>query len=282
MSRTDAALTPSATTVAEAIALASHAPSFANAHPWRWHLTRQALELYVVPDRLRGEGADRSMLISCGATLHHLDVAMAAAGWRAKIQRLPGGDGRLLASVTFTAATPDEHDHAVATAISHRSSYRSPMASWPVPEAHVRTLAGTALEHGALLVPLTDPADRETWTTLASSVEERHRGAGRVLPGRPDGSAESDADDDASVALVLATSSDDRLARLRAGEALSAVLLEADRIGMVSRIRSSVVDVERTRDVLEQGVLQGTRSPQVVICIGWPGSAPADSDARIA
>jgi len=273
---------PSATTVAEAIALASHAPSFANAHPWRWHLTREALELYVVPDRLRGEGADRSMLISCGATLHHLEVAMAASGWRAKVQRLPDGDERLLAALTFSPGTPDAHERAVASSIPHRSSYRSPMASWPVPDAHLGTLTAIALEHGALLVPLTDPADRDAWTSLASSVGERHRGAGRALPSRPADPDDRNDLDDASVALVLATSSDDRLARLRAGEALSAVLLEADRIGMVSRIRSSVVDVERTRDLLEQGVLQGTRSPQLVICVGWPGSAPADADARIA
>jgi len=270
MSRTDTSIhVPSATTVAEAIALSAHAPSFANAHPWRWHLSRQALELYVVSDRLRGEGADRSMLISCGATLHHLEVAMAAAGWRANVHRLPGEDTRLLASVTFGATEPTEHDRALAAAIPHRSSYRSPMASWPVPDGHMQTLAATALRHGAQLVPLTDPADWAAWTSLASTVGERHRGAGRTQSDLPDDL------DDASVAMILATSSDDRLARLRAGEALSAVLLEADRIGMVSRIRSSVVDLDRTREALEESVLHGTRSPQLVVCVGWPSGSQA-------
>jgi hypothetical protein len=204
---------------------------------------------------------------------------MAAAGWASDVARLPAGDSdssdlsRPLASVTFSPQVPSAHEQALAAAIESRHSYRAPMGMWPVPAGHVDLLVRAAHDHGALLVPLTDPADREVWTALALSVPPHPDGAGRG------GSMVDLAHDEASVAMLLSTSSDDRLSRLRAGEALSAVLLEATRIGMVSRVESAVVDADATRQELERRLLHGTSSPQILVCVGWPGSAPAEGSA---
>ena len=57
---------------------------------------------------------------------------------------------------------------------------------------------------------------------------------------------------------------------MRAGEALSAVLLEATRRGLATRIDSQVVEVEAARQILEDRVLEGTKSAQLLIRVGWP------------
>lgn len=79
---------------------------------------------------------------------------------------------------------------------------------------------------------------------------------------------------DGAELLVIGTSSDDRLAQLRAGEALSAVLLAATRAGLVSCTLSQVLEVPSTRQALRDSVLGGSVEPQVVVRFGWAGSGP--------
>lgn len=74
--------------------------------------------------------------------------------------------------------------------------------------------------------------------------------------------------------LVIGTSSDDRLAQLRAGEALSAVLLAATRAGLASCTLSQVLEVPSTRQALRDSVLGGSVEPQVAVRVGWAGSGP--------
>ena len=81
--------------------------------------------------------------------------------------------------------------------------------------------------------------------------------------------------------LLLATSSDDRLAELRAGEALSAVLLEATRLGLATRVDSQAVESRLARQLVEKDLLHGTRSPQILVVVGWPvGGAERPDSAR--
>ena len=74
-----------------AVELAVRAPSLHNSQPWRWVADGGVLELFADPTRI-GHSTDstgREVLISCGAVLDHLRVAMAAAGWEASVERLP-------------------------------------------------------------------------------------------------------------------------------------------------------------------------------------------------
>ena len=89
----------------EAVLLACRAPSVHNSQPWRWVSEGGGLHLYV--DRTRWvhntDHSGREALISCGAVLDHLRVAMAAAGWQAHIKRFPNPDNiDHLASVEFS------------------------------------------------------------------------------------------------------------------------------------------------------------------------------------
>jgi hypothetical protein len=64
-----------------ALELAVRAPSLHNSQPWRWVAGGGVLELFADPTRI-GRSTDstgREVLISCGALLDHLRVAMAAA-----------------------------------------------------------------------------------------------------------------------------------------------------------------------------------------------------------
>ena len=74
-----------------AVELAIRAPSLHNSQPWRWVAGGGVLELYADPTRI-GQSTDstgREVLISCGAVLDHVCVAMAAAGWQGEHRPVP-------------------------------------------------------------------------------------------------------------------------------------------------------------------------------------------------
>lgn len=301
---------PSAAEIAAAVTQASHAPSVHNTQPWRWRVTTTALELFA--DRTRRlhstDPHGRLLMLSCGATLNHLTVAMGASGWSANIIRFPDrSQPSHLASITFERAAVDTHVKDLAQAISSRRSDRRPMSSWPVPDPHVQRFTALAAEYGGIVQPLS-PEQTMAWDALARLATQRkvlpeyrqelyawtHRreasrdgipaanrvsldervtpGANRFPPGdiplRPRDESASHA-----VSLLISTSSDDAMARLRAGEALSAILLEATSLGLATAIDSQVLELDSSRAIIESDMLHGTRSPQVLVTVGWPSSA---------
>ena len=77
--------------IRQAVGLACRAPSLHNSQPWRWVADGPVLQLFADPARI-GRSTDstgREVIISCGAVLDHLRVAMAAAGWQANVDRFP-------------------------------------------------------------------------------------------------------------------------------------------------------------------------------------------------
>ena len=81
--------------------------------------------------------------------------------------------------------------------------------------------------------------------------------------------------DDAGVFLVLATTDDRAEDRLRAGEALSTVLLTATRAGLATTPLSQATEVAASRDLLRQ-VVGIPEQPQLVLRIGWPATHAAE------
>lgn len=90
--------------IEDAVRLACHAPSLYNSQPWLWVVDGVRLDLFLEPSRvMHTDRSGREALISCGAVLDHLRVAMAAAGWRADIDRFPNPNKPdHLATVEFT------------------------------------------------------------------------------------------------------------------------------------------------------------------------------------
>lgn len=297
-------------TTRAALAVAAHAPSVHNSQPWRWRLDPAADLVELHADRARWpavtDAEGRDLLLSCGAALHHLLVGLSAVGCSGEVDRLPDpGDPDLIAAVRLRdrpdgTARADER-----TAVETRRTDRRPYLDWPVPEQFVVDLTARAAAHGALLRPVADgrarselerairaaasahatdpgylaerdgpsgpwdgvPAANVPRSTTATDLPQRY-GTGELDPGT--------APMDGAALLVLGSSSDDRLAQLRAGEALSAVLLGATGLGLATCPLTEPIEVPRTRALVRDRVLDGTLCPQVVIRVGWapPGAVP--------
>ena len=72
------------------IATAARAPSVHNTQPWRFKVTESAIELYCDSRRqLLADRDGREMLISCGAALYGLRLAVRSLGRMPGVELLP-------------------------------------------------------------------------------------------------------------------------------------------------------------------------------------------------
>ncbi len=78
--------------------------------------------------------------------------------------------------------------------------------------------------------------------------------------------------DDAASLFVLATADDGVADRLRAGEATSAVLLTATRLGLATTPLSQGIEIRATRELLRREVLHIPEHPQLLLRIGRPAA----------
>ncbi|GAA3434926.1 Acg family FMN-binding oxidoreductase [Kutzneria kofuensis] len=313
---------PDVRTLRSAVSLAARAPSIHNSQPWRWLLGATSLHLYADASRLlpATDPDGRDLMLSCGAALHHLQVALAASGWGTHVHRFPNpNEPDHLAAVEFLPRDASRNDVALAAAIQLRRTDRRRYTSWPVPSELIDDLARTAGAFGTVLMPATDPDDRyqlvvalseastqqeadeayaaelATWTGRSPFVTEgvpatnipagERRHGDTTMRAFPNGQLTESGDrweDDAGELLVLATSTDDVGARLRAGEAMSAVLLWATDFRMATCPLSQVLEIEATRNVVRDRVLDGFGVPQIVLRVGWApvNAAPLPATPR--
>jgi len=72
------------------IATAARAPSVHNTQPWRFKASQDVIELYADPRRkLRVDTVGREMLISCGAALFGLRLAIRSLGYQPVTELFP-------------------------------------------------------------------------------------------------------------------------------------------------------------------------------------------------
>lgn len=243
---------PDLSTIRAALICASRAPSIHNSQPWKWRRASGGLDL-LSEDSRWDAAADPSrmdLLLSCGAVLHHARIAFAALGWSTTVDRMPGsGDPAHLASLHFRRAVPASVTPellALSAAMSKRFSNRAPYSSWEVPDGIVGVLLKSGTAQGAIVV----------------TVDGEALGAGR--------SAESAlADEDASVFLVIGTEHPDTESLLRAGEAASAILLEATVIGLSTCLISISAEVLGTDRRLRSAITPDVADPCVIVRAGW-------------
>lgn len=306
-------------TVRSALALAAAAPSVDNSQPWRWVIGPQTVDLYADLGRWRPatDPFGREMIVSCGGALHHLRLALAAGGFVTSVRRMPDVDAPdHLATLRLHPRPAAGADLALAATILRRRTDRRRFTSWEVPTAFVDELCERAAAQGALLRPVTGAAaraqlidaiqaaaeadeasvghmvERAFWTGGVAEVEDvpatkvvrdavaSGGGGGRRFS---DGLVErpSHGEADGALFLVLATASDDPLSQLRAGEALSAVLLHATELGLATCTLSRPLELGSSRQTVQDDVLHGSAAPQVVIRVGWaPAGAPLRPTAR--
>lgn len=136
------------------IRTAARAPSVHNTQPWRFKASEDAIELYADPRRkLRMDPVGREMLISCGAALFGLRLAIRSLGFEPEVDLLPdAGRLRLLARVRLTAgAPPTDIERRMLEAIPHRHTHRGQFVDEPLPDGLVPALQHDALAEGATL-----------------------------------------------------------------------------------------------------------------------------------
>jgi Nitroreductase family len=161
------------TDLAGVVERALRAPSVHNTQPWLWRIRPGVVELHA--DWIRHLPATdpdrRDLILSCGAALHHLQVALAARDLAAQVERLPDPeDPGHLATITLRAGTGDAAEAALFPGIDRRRSERRRMSHRPVPARHLRTLAEQASRAGAILLPLSSPAMRQRLATALTDA----------------------------------------------------------------------------------------------------------------
>jgi nitroreductase len=131
------------------------APSGHNTQPWLFSVHDDEVELRA--DRTRGlpvvDPEDRELIISCGAALYCLRVAMRHFGCEDEVEVLPDPDDPdLLARVrSVSDRSETEEERMLFQAIPKRRSNRGPFEDRQVPERLLSELQAAAGEEGAWL-----------------------------------------------------------------------------------------------------------------------------------
>lgn len=152
------------------IATAARAPSIHNSQPWRFRVDAEAeaVELWADPARkTRDDAIGREMLISCGAALFGLRLAVRSLGHLPVTDLLPDPSQlRLLARVRVATGARvialNELERRMLAAVPHRHTHRGPFLAEPLPPGLLAGLQNDALTEGATLALVGDglPADR--------------------------------------------------------------------------------------------------------------------------
>ncbi|GAA2961489.1 Acg family FMN-binding oxidoreductase [Kitasatospora cinereorecta] len=295
---------------------ATMAPSVHNAQPWRFRYTPAMGVLHLRMDESRSmpytDPSGRGLHLSCGAALFNLRVAVAHAGWSARVQVLPDpADPVLLATVAFVESTGTDPVSGLHPAIARRRTSREPFTDEPVPDALRDALSGAARAEGARLsfptgwqadevlelvrdAELEDslsPGMREEiarWTGPGAGPSEgiptyalgpfRHDGRAPVrdfTAGRRDLGRRPGVFEQSPCLAVLGTSADRREDWLLAGQALERVLLQATTDRLSTSLNSQALERPELRWLLrDPHAPSGSAFPQMLIRLGYGVRTP--------
>jgi nitroreductase len=282
------------------------APSIHNTQPWRFVVATDRLELWA--DRRRWlpllDPDGHLLLLSCGAAVHHVGVALAAAGWRFGVDRT-GVDH--LANEPLAVIRPtDRHDLSPSAvrrfqATLVRQTDRRAVTTEPVQNAAVTAIRAAVTAHGAGLhvVPADQRAELAAAVDQAQRIESgdparraelahwvggrRRDGTGvpdSVIPVWPPPTTVPERDfghpgtldagrghDTSAVYAILFGDGDEPVDWLRAGEALDAAWLEAVQRGLALLPYSAPTEVAASREAMRH-LLPGVGYPYIALRIG--------------
>jgi len=158
---------------------ATRAPSIHNTQPWRFICNGAAIDLHA--DLRRGLAVSdpngRELVMSCGAALYNLRLALRQIGRSSTTSVLPDpAQPRLLARVTVDAGpAASARERALFSAISRRHTHRGAFDEPRIqPDLAVR-LQQAALSQGAELVFIHNPGSQQQVLKLARIAERLRR-----------------------------------------------------------------------------------------------------------
>ena len=158
------------------IATAARAPSVHNTQPWQFLAGEYAIELHADRSRrLRVDQGGREMLISCGAALFGLRLAIRELGYLPAVSLLPDPTRPdFLASVTLGEQAPMTGlERYMLAAIPHRHTHRGPFSSDPLPSGLLAGLQQDALAEGAGLALIDQPGPYQQLAGLVAAAGRR-------------------------------------------------------------------------------------------------------------
>jgi hypothetical protein len=166
-----------------AIEQAVLAPSSHNTQPWRFGLDGDAVELYA--DRSRAlpvvDPNGRELVMSCGAALLNLELAIAHVGREPEVTLFPEpSDPDLLARVRLGGQrAPDPAGDVLFREIAQRRTNRRKFLSRDVPDEVTADLRTAAWGDGVRLVAVTEAATRRALAELVGEADLAQFGDGR-------------------------------------------------------------------------------------------------------
>jgi hypothetical protein len=152
------------------------APSVHNTQPWRFTVGRQQIFLHADTNRqLKVADPDgREMMISCGAALFTVRLALRSLGYVPETSVLPDpGQPTLVARVGWQQqAEPDEFERRLLSQVTRRRTHRGAFDPEPLPPDLLAALRSSAVRDGAALRIVADDGRR---AALATAVETAER-----------------------------------------------------------------------------------------------------------
>lgn len=289
-----------------------NAPSVHDTMPWVLEAKADVAELHERIDRglPRHDPSGRDRLISCGAALTNLVLAVRSLGWRERVKLLPdAARPDLIARVTASVGEPaSPRELALYWAMFRRRSYRRPFTADGVDEETVRGLVAAGAAEGVTPRPLSESdcgtvagllgyaaevlrADRgyqrelESWTARYAG----HVGAeDSVVAGAPENDTLPwaglvrcstrlpDAPTlarrmAAELVLVITTDGDGMRDHIRAGMALQRIWLAAVAEGLAGAVITQPLHLDEVRTgLIDRLDLPGY--PQALLRIGHPAA----------
>ncbi|MBQ0924936.1 Acg family FMN-binding oxidoreductase [Saccharopolyspora endophytica] len=303
-----------AATIARAV---NRAPSVHNTQPWSLSMRDRVVELHeqhdAAPSRHDPQGRDR--VISCGAALTNLVLAVRNLGWRAELAF--GGDVGPLVSVTGSSRLPPtDAELRRYEAIAHRASHRRPFDPHPISEADERALLNAANSvpsvraqwisgseealHVARLLTYAarvQHADASYQRELASWIVQHNESERRGVPSEALGaqglgavglvSGATHLPDETWLAarveaesvLVLSTPDDGVRAQLNAGAGLESAWLEGTHRALGASVMTQCLQLSEIREGLAQRG-HGADAVQALMRFGHPVASVPRSARR--
>lgn len=163
-------------TIDAAIQAAVWAPSVHNTQPWSFAVDGEEIALRADSDRkLRvGDITGREQLISCGAALENMRIALRAMGREALVRVLPDPDRpALLATVRLgEPVEADEHTLMLYGQVERRRTHRAGFTDQPIPDRLLDELTRQAALEGARLTPIRSLPAVRVLAALTEAAQE--------------------------------------------------------------------------------------------------------------
>ncbi len=148
------------------------APSSHNSQPWLFRIVDEEVDLYA--DRTRAlpvvDPDDRELIISCGAALLNLRMALRHFGYEGTVHSLPDSSKPdLLARIKFgNEKKATQEENSLFEAISKRRTNRMPFGTQPVQDTLLQALEEAATKEGSWLQIVIGDEKRNSLADLIS------------------------------------------------------------------------------------------------------------------